>query len=108
MGISVFLVWREGLSAEGVLAAFILFWAQLVLNVLWSVIFFGIKSMGGGVVIIIMLWGAILATIITAFAVSVWAGILFIPYIIWVSIASYLNVGIWRLNKPVKNASSSL
>jgi translocator protein len=66
MGISVFLVWQKGLSSDGVLLAFILFWVQLVFNALWSVIFFGMRSKGGGVIIIIVLWLLILATIITS------------------------------------------
>jgi benzodiazapine receptor len=103
MGISVFLVWQKGLSTNGVLLAFILFWVQLVFNALWSVIFFGIKSKGGGAIIIVVLWLLILAVIITSFRVSAWAGGLFIPYIIWVSIASYLNIGIWWLNKQTKS-----
>ena len=44
MVISVFLVWQNGLTTNGVLLAFTLFWIQLVLNALWSIIFFGMKS----------------------------------------------------------------
>ena len=99
MGISVFLVWQKGLSTDGVLLAFILFWVQLIFNALWSIIFFGMKSKGIGIMVIIVLWLLILATIITSFQVSVWAGILLIPYILWVSVATYLNAGIWWLNK---------
>ena len=102
MGISVFFIWQKGLTINGVMLAFILFWVQLALNALWSVIFFGVKSKGGGVITIIVLWLLILATIITSFRVSTWAGVLLIPYIIWVSIASYLNIGVWLLNKPAK------
>jgi tryptophan-rich sensory protein len=107
MAISVFLVWQKGISTNGVLLAFILFWVQLAFNALWSIIFFGIKSKGGGVMTIIMLWLLILATIITSFRVSEWAGILLIPYIVWVSIASYLNIGVWVLNKPAKRMTQS-
>jgi benzodiazapine receptor len=103
MGLSVFLIWQKGLATDGVLLAFVLFWVQLVFNALWSVIFFGMKSKGGGVITIIVLWFIILATIITSFRISAWAGILLVPYIIWVSIASYLNIGIWWLNKPINN-----
>ena len=102
MGISVFLVWQKGLATDGAMLAFILFWIQLAFNALWSVIFFGMKSKEGGVIIIIVLWLLILATIIASFRVSGWAGALLIPYIVWVSIASYLNIGVWLLNKPVK------
>jgi len=103
MGISVFLVWQNGLAINDVLLAFTLFWVQLVFNALWSIIFFGMKSKGGGVIIIITLWLLILATIIASFQVSGWARALLIPYIIWVSIASYLNIGIWWLNRQVKS-----
>jgi benzodiazapine receptor len=95
MGISIFFIWRKGLSDNDVLIAFALFWVQLVFNALWSIIFFGMKSKDGGVFVIILLWLLILATIITSFKVSVWSGVLLIPYVIWVSIASYLNIGIW-------------
>ncbi|MDD4876676.1 MAG: tryptophan-rich sensory protein [Dehalococcoidales bacterium] len=104
MGISVFLIWQDGLAINGASLAFTLFWVQLVfINALWSIIFFGMKSKEGGVVIIIVLWLLILATIITSFRVSGWAGALLIPYIIWVSIASYLNIGIWWLNRQVES-----
>jgi benzodiazapine receptor len=99
MGVAVFLVWREGLVQEGVTIAFVIFWAQLVLNILWSVIFFGLKSLFGGMVMILLLWIAILIAIITFFGVSPLAGGLLIPYIIWVSIAANLNVQVWKLNR---------
>jgi tryptophan-rich sensory protein len=99
MGIAVFLIWREGLGQEGVTIAFVIFWAQLVLNILWSVIFFGLKSLFGGLVMILLLWIAILINIIAFFGVSPLAGGLLIPYIIWVSIAANLNVQVWKLNR---------
>jgi tryptophan-rich sensory protein len=102
MGICVFLVWQKGLGTNGVMPAFILFWVQLILNTLWSAVFFGARSKGGGVIVIAALWVAILATMIASFRVTTWAGTLLIPYIVWVSIAAYLNIGIWRLNKPEK------
>ena len=102
MGISVFLVWKNGLSTSSEIVAFAIFWVQLCVNALWSVIFFGIKSKGGGIITIIFLWFLILATIVVSFPVSLWAGVLLIPYIVWVSIASYLNISIWWLNKPAK------
>jgi translocator protein len=107
MGISVFLVWQKGLDTSGAILAFVFFWIQLVINALWSVIFFGMKSKGGGVITIIILWLLILATIVTFFRVSSWAGALLIPYIVWVSIASYLNIGVWVLNKPTKRMTAA-
>lgn len=102
MAISVFLVWQTGLDSGNAQLAFILFWVQLAANALWSIIFFGLKSKGGGVATIAVLWLLILATIVASFQASAWAGALLIPYIVWVSIASYLNIGVWLLNKPVR------
>jgi translocator protein len=102
MGVSVFLVWRNGLGSDVARIAFALFWVQLALNALWSFVFFGMKSIGGGVITIVILWFLILATAVASFRVSTLAGSLLIPYLIWVTIASYLNIGVWRLNKPAK------
>ncbi len=99
MGIAVFMVWRGGLNQAGVRIAFIIFWVQLVLNVLWSVVFFGLKSLLGGVVIIFLLWIAIVVGLVAFFRVVPVAGWLLIPYIIWVSIAAGLNVSTWLLNR---------
>ena len=99
MGVAVFIVWREGLPQAGVRIAFILFWVQLALNALWSIIFFGLKSLLGGMVVIFLLWIAILVSIIKFFDISPVAGGLLIPYIVWVSIAANLNVRIWILNR---------
>jgi benzodiazapine receptor len=99
MGVSVFLVADSGPTNVATTLAIALFWSQLVFNVLWSVVFFGLRSKGGGVIVIIVLWLLILATIIASFRVSAWAGALLIPYLLWVTTASYLNIGIWLLNK---------
>jgi benzodiazapine receptor len=99
MAVAVFFVWRQGLNHPGVTVAFIVFWVQLILNILWSVVFFGRKLLFGGLVVILLLWLAILASIILFFGVSVVAGGLLIPYIIWVSIAANLNLQVWRLNR---------
>ena len=107
MAVSVFLVWQNGLATSGALLAFTLFWIQLVLNALWSIVFFGMKSKGGGVITIMVLWLLILATMIASFRVSGWAGALLIPYILWVSIASYLNIGLWLLNRPARQVPAA-
>jgi len=99
MGIAVFLVWREGLAQDGVRIAFIAFWVQLALNAIWSIVFFGLKSLLGGVAVILILWIAILVSIIMFFDVSAVAGGLLIPSIVWVSIAAHMNVRIWTLNQ---------
>ena len=98
MGVAAFLVWRQGFSKEGVKSALAIFLVQLVINALWSVVFFGLKSPIAGVVVIVVLWAAILFTILKFFKLSVAAGSLFIPYILWVSFATALNIAIWMLN----------
>jgi len=98
MAIAAFLIWRKGLGEEGVKCALIVFLVQLVLNALWSVVFFGLQSPLYGMVVIIALWIAILLAIIKFFRLSRAAGWLMIPYILWVSFASALNISIWVLN----------
>lgn len=76
----------------------ILFGIQLGLNLLWSYIFFGRRSLLGGVVEIAVLWVAILFTVIAFAKVSRTAALLMVPYLLWVSFASLLTVQIYRLN----------
>jgi translocator protein len=99
MGVAVFVVWHTGFSRGGVILAFTVFWIQLFFNLLWSIVFFGLKSLSGGLVVIALMWIAILASIVTFFRVSALAGWLLIPYIIWVTIAANLNFQVWKLNK---------
>lgn len=98
MGISAFLVWNKGLDYKGVKKALTIFIIQLILNTFWSLAFFGLKSPLFGFLVIIILWVAILFTISNFFKVTKTAGILLIPYILWVSFAAALNFSIWRLN----------
>jgi benzodiazapine receptor len=98
MAIAAFLVWRKGFAHEGVKCALIVFLVQLVLNALWSLVFFGLQSPLYGMVVILALWIAILLTIIKLFKLSTAAGWLMLPYILWVSFASVLNISIWVLN----------
>jgi benzodiazapine receptor len=98
MAVAAFLIWRKGLAHDGVKCALTLFLVQLVLNALWSVVFFGLQSPLYGMVVILALWIAILLTIIKFFRLSVAAGSLLLPYILWVSFASVLNISIWVLN----------
>jgi translocator protein len=98
MAISAWLVYSEGGLNEQ-LVPLSIFGIQLVLNVVWSGIFFYKRKILGGLVEVICLWAAILATIIAFWGASTIAALLLIPYIAWVSIASYLNYTIWRLNR---------
>ena len=98
MGIAAFLIWRQGLGQKGVKWALVIFLVQLVLNALWSVVFFGLQSPLYGMVVILALWVAILLTILRFFKLSTAAGALLLPYILWVSFAAALNVSVWVLN----------
>ena len=98
MGIAAFLVWRRGLGDRQVKIALGIFLIQLVLNSLWSVAFFGLESPFYGVSVIIVLWIALLFTILRFFKLSTVAGLLLLPYILWVSFAAILNVSLWVLN----------
>ncbi len=83
--------WRE----ENAVAIFVL---QLVLNILWLVIFFGLKSPGLAFFEILMLWFAILYTIVNFYRVSKPASFLLFSYILWVTFAAVLNFSVWQLN----------
>ncbi len=98
MGISAYLVWRERQNAPFVKTALLVYAAQLVLNVLWSVIFFGYHFIGLACVDISLLWLGILLTMVLFWRIAPLAGILFIPYLAWVSLAAALNLSIWRHN----------
>ena len=98
MGISLFLIWRETPSNPAARIALYFFAVQLIVNVLWSVAFFGMRSPISGLVVIAFLWVLILITIIKFWPINRTAALLLIPYIVWVSIAAYLNFSLWRLN----------
>lgn len=104
MGISAFLIWSSYAKAtedkkKGIKIALVLFGIQLVLNTLWSIIFFGLHSPSNAFIELVVLWLVILATIIAFSKISRPAAWLLLPYIIWVSFAGYLNFSIWSLNK---------
>lgn len=98
MGVAAFLVWRQGWYRRGVRSALGIFLLQLVLNTLWSFIFFGLHAPGAAFAEIIVLWLAIAATIGLFSRVSQPAAWLLVPYIAWVSFAAYLNYMLWTLN----------
>lgn len=97
MGVAAWLVWRER-GFAGASLPLALFAAQLVLNTLWSVIFFGMRRTGLAFLDIALLWLAILATTLAFWPISRVAGALLLPYLLWVSFAAALNYSIWRTN----------
>lgn len=98
MGIAAFLIWKRGLDKKEVKIALGIFILQLILNTFWSIIFFGWQNPGGALIEIAFLWLAILASMIAFARISKPAMYLLLPYILWVSFASYLNYTIWLLN----------
>lgn len=98
MGISLYLVWMEGPARKEVRLALIAFAIQLGLNTLWSFLFFGLQSPFLGLVEIVILWISIVATVILFYRVNRTAAILLIPYLAWVSFATFLTYNIWILN----------
>lgn len=98
MGIAAFLIWMKGLDRRDVRIALGIFIGQLLLNTLWSFIFFGLQNPGAALVEIGLLWLAILATMVAFARISKPVAWLLLPYLFWVSFASYLNYAIWSLN----------
>ncbi|MCK9360744.1 tryptophan-rich sensory protein [Patescibacteria group bacterium] len=98
MGISAWMIWRKGWKRKDVKMALWVFAAQLVLNALWSLIFFGWHQLGWAFLEIILLWVTILMTIIFFAKISRPAAWLLAPYLAWVTLASILNFTIWQLN----------
>lgn len=97
MGIAVSIIWLSEKN-EARNKALKIFFVQLVLNTLWSIIFFGLKNPALAFVEIIFLWVAILYTIILFRKIDRKASCLLIPYILWVSFASVLTLSVAMLN----------
>ncbi len=98
MGSALYLVVDRGYAKLKIRGALALFGLQLVLNLGWSATFFGLHSPAWALVVILLLWLAIVATIVKFREISTVAGNLLIPYLLWVSFASWLNFTIWHLN----------
>jgi translocator protein len=98
MGCALYLVWRRWDGSAALKAALAVFIAQLLLNGLWSFLFFGLRSPLAGLIDIVVLWAAIIATIALFWRISRPAGLLLVPYAAWVTFASVLNWSLWRLN----------
>ena len=96
IAVAAWLVWRARPGSAQPLA---LWGSQLVLNAVWSLLFFGLQLPSLALVEIVILLGVLLATFVSFFRVRALAGVLFLPYAAWVSFATYLNAGLWYLNR---------
>lgn len=97
MGIGAARVWNapESQDRRRALNAFII---QLVVNFFWSLIFFNAQAFGFAAIWLILLWILVLCMIFTFRKVDTLAAWLQIPYLIWLTFAAYLNLGVWLLN----------
>ncbi len=83
------------------------FWAlQIVLNTLWSPVFFGLHRIRAGMVILSALWVAVCGTMLSFWTLDLMAGALIAPYLVWVTIAGALNFELWRLNPEFAKGST--
>ena len=97
MGVAAWLVWRAK-GFAGARTALLVFLAQLGVNALWSWLFFAWRQGALAFVDILVLWVLIALTIVLFARVSRLAAALLVPYLAWVTFASFLNFSVWRLN----------
>lgn len=97
MGITSFLIWQKGKDPKAK-KALTIYLLHLPLNSLWSILFFGLRSPLWAFIEIMVLWGAILYLTISFFKIKKVSGWLFLPYLLWTSFASALNLAIVLLN----------
>ncbi|NDV15118.1 tryptophan-rich sensory protein [Muricauda sp. TY007] len=98
MGIAAGIVWSKGYHHIWVKTALYHFVFQLLLNALWSIVFFGLKNPLAGMVVILALLTMIILTIKWFKVISKPAALLLVPYVLWVGFAAALNYKIWELN----------
>lgn len=99
MGISLYRVWILGSEKPKVREALFWFGAQLAINSLWSIIFFGRHDIGAALGAIILLWSLIVWTTRAFVVLDTIAAYFLLPYLAWVSFAMYLNYSLWLLNR---------
>ncbi len=104
MGVASWLVWREGQEnrnrKEQATGALKLYGVHLFFNALWSVLFFGLRRIGWAALEIGLLWSLIGATLLRFYRIRPLAGLLLVPYLLWSTFASALNVRFYQLNRP--------
>lgn len=98
MGISAARVWRTKDSPERS-RGLNLYVAQLIVNFFWSLIFFNAQAFGFALIWLLLLWVLVLLMILQFYRVDKLAALLQIPYLIWLTFAAYLNLGVWVLNR---------
>lgn len=97
IAVSGWRVWRKIGFTD--IRAFAMYGIQLTLNLMWSLLFFGLNAVGAAFLELVLLWLAIAATLVLFLKYDRIAALLFAPYLAWVSFAGLLNVSIWMLNR---------
>jgi tryptophan-rich sensory protein len=98
MGLSLFLVWKRSAGNREVRTSMKIFGAHLLLNALWSFLFFGLRSPAAGFLGITAVLATLLVVVTRFRRVSRNAALILLPYVAWVSFATILNLSIWLLN----------
>lgn len=94
MAVAAWLVWQR----RGFRRPLLLYFIQLTLNAVWTPVFFGMHALGPALVVIVLMWVVIVLTLLSFKRVNNAAGWLLVPYLGWVTFATYLNWSLWRLN----------
>ena len=98
MGIASYFVFTSDATADEKRQALTLYAVQLAVNFIWPLVFFNAGAYTAAAAVILLLWVLIIATAVSFFRISPTAGYLMIPYILWVTFAAYLNIGVALLN----------
>ena len=99
MGLALYIIWVRHVGGHRRVFWLRLFLIHLAVNALWSIVFFGQHALGIALAIITVLWVLLLTLIIIGFRLNRIVAYLLMPYLAWVSFASYLNYAIWSLNR---------
>lgn len=94
MAVAAWLVWKKA----GFSRPLVFYFVQLSLNAAWTPVFFGAHAMGLALIVIVVLWVAILMTLLNFWRISHAVGWLIVPYLAWVTFATALNFTLWKLN----------
>lgn len=102
--------WRVAYTPSELAIPAIALWSwQIVMNALWSPIFFGLHRLGAAMLVLVFLWISVVLTAIAFWLVDPIAGLLMAPYIVWVTVAGALNFALWRMNpgaRPMQPATA--
>ena len=106
-GMMALAAWLVTLGASPLAFAALALWGwQLVLNAVWTPVFFGLHRIGAAFAVILALWVAVALTTWVFFQIATVPGLLLVPYLVWVSYAAALNLAIWLMNPGASRRSA--